>query len=68
MFSRLQNLSAKRRDPDKWNEQYQEVVSLVTFCMLVASYQIRRGRKFSFEHPTGASSWQLEQVVNVAAM
>ena len=41
---------------------------MINFSMLVARMQARGGRYFMFEHPIGATSWQLPSVTEVAMM
>ena len=64
MCSRIQNLFDKeaRSDPAEWNRRWIDAVDMVAFCMEVAHVQHVCGRKFLFEHPWTAISWELNSV------
>ena len=56
LFSLLQQLvgDPAARKPEKWRE----ACEMVNFCVEICKVQMRAGRKFLFEHPQGASSWE----------
>ncbi len=55
-------------DPKYRQEMEQECLSQLKFCLQVAEYQVKHGRKFLFEHPLGASSWACEGVKLVESL
>eukprot|EP00959_Pyramimonas_sp_CCMP1952_P310072 6488926-Pyramimonas_sp.AAC.1 len=54
-------------DPQAREEVEQRGLEHVDLCVRVARYQRRKGRYFSFEHPEGASSWDLGQIRELLA-
>ena len=62
MFSTLQNLTLEKRDADEVRKQLKEAVKHLTFAVYMCLKQAAEGRKFMFEHPVAASSWQLALV------
>ena len=66
MFSQLQNLNVKK-GTDEWNMEFRRASRLVEFAMEIANMQYNSGRYFMFEHPLGASSWQLPCVARMTS-
>ena len=58
MFSTLQNLSKGRIAEGVQRVKRAEGQALLRFAMVVATRQCKGNRKFAFEHPTSATSWQ----------
>ena len=62
MFSALQNLSPWTLEKERrWTEAREHI----KFMMEIYMVQIREGRWFLHEHPAGATSWALDEVVKV---
>ena len=66
-FSKLQNMNPKKNTPE-WLRELEIAKTMINFSMLVARMQARSGRHFMFEHPIGATSWQLPSVTEMAMM
>ena len=60
-----QNCCAAKMDPDKLEAQGVEARGFLDYSMDLCEEQVKRDRKFLFEHPSGASSWQEESVTKV---
>ncbi len=54
--------------PKYRQEMERECLRQLKFCLQVAEYQVKHGRKFLFEHPLGASSWACEGVKLVESL
>ena len=59
MFSTLQNLTFNKRNEEEVQQQFKEAIAHVSFAVLMCLRQAKAGRKFVFEHPAGAMSWQM---------
>ena len=58
VFSTLQSMNPGSMTPQKW----EEAVTLVQFTIQMCRQQMALGRHFVYEHPLGASSWELAEV------
>ena len=58
MFSALQNLNPSGVD----EKTFEEGCDMVRFSVKMCHQQMELGRKFAFEHPLGAISWQLPEL------
>eukprot|EP00959_Pyramimonas_sp_CCMP1952_P210776 4410872-Pyramimonas_sp.AAC.1 len=56
-FSAINRINRDRMDPADWGRLMSEGLRDLILCMEIASYQVRHGRNFAFEHPLYASSW-----------
>ena len=65
-FSLLQNLSKAKRDEAKFQEDLKEAKQHKSFCMELARLQMANGRGFLYEQPAGATSWQEDDVLELA--
>ena len=66
MYSSIQrNCNKKKMDPTLWDEQLAEADQHLQFAMDLVIKQGQAGRKFVFEHPSGAASWQTDIVQRV---
>ena len=61
-----QNCCASKMDPAKLEAQGVEARGYLDYGMELCEEQWRGGRKFLFEHPSGASSWTEASVVKVS--
>ena len=62
MFSTLQGFNFKRQDEADVEPRMKAAIEHLAFCVLLCRRQAAAGRKFVFEHPAGASSWQLNLI------
>ena len=70
MFSNLQqlNLHIHRNDPAwlrNFEEQKAKARGHIDFCIMLYRYQLKMGRHFVHEHPWGADSWKLPNVMQL---
>lgn len=69
MFSALQTMwNFKRMDPVEVSRRWTDACALLAHSMRCAAIQVRRGKRFVFEHPASASSWKEECVCAVQRM
>lgn len=69
MFSELQRLfNYKRMDRETWRKRWAQACGYIDHSMDCALLQIRLNRKFMYEHPWKASSWELPSVQHVLQM
>ncbi|MBN71658.1 MAG: hypothetical protein CME32_20555 [Gimesia sp.] len=68
MFTSLQNLSKNRRDKAKFERKFEEAKQHIKFCEEVYKMQVKEGRFFMHEHPNSASSWNMPEMIRLAAM
>ena len=64
-FSRLQELSKHKRDPDIVKRELAAAVEHIRFCFRIYEVQRRAGRFFAHEHPSTATSWSLPEVLDM---
>ncbi len=67
MFSQMQNISKGRREEEEFNRKLYIAKEHVKFCLEVYMIQMRAGRYFMHEHPHTASSWDMPEVLQLAA-
>ena len=67
MFSQLQSLVKHMTDEHIWNQRMEQAVEHLRFCMFLYLKQVKDGRYFLHEHPSGASSWYDGAVQEVLA-
>ena len=65
-LSRLQALTPedKRRDPEKFEREVQEAISFIVLCLVIAEWQIVRGRHFILEQSRGSSAWGMKEMID----
>ena len=61
-FSVLQNINAGKREPGQVSREWVEAMVLLEFAIQIYEVQHQNNRGFSFEHPWGAKSWNVECV------
>ena len=66
-FSNIQNLNKMRRDPAVIEKEYEKARVHLKWCCRLYQAQIDRGAYFLHEHPAGATSWKLPEVLEVLA-
>ena len=64
-FSQIHRYFKKNKKAASSRQKDAEALELLQFAMDVAKSQHRNRRKFIFEHPASASSWQLDIVKSV---
>ena len=64
-FSQIHRYFKKNKKAASSRQKDAEALELLQFAMDVAKSQFRNRRKFIFEHPASASSWQLDIVKSV---
>ena len=67
-LSQMQNISEDRRDAQAVKRELEEGKDLIRWAMRVCSLQHRHNRYFAFEHPGGASSWNMPEVQKAAKL
>ena len=67
MFSALVRLNRARMQPADYKCQLQEAIEHVKFALSLYKLQAREGRYYLHEHPAGASSWCLPEVMRFIA-
>ena len=67
VFSPMQNINQKHQQGPAWEQKYQEGCDLLQFASQCYWDQIERGMFFLHEHPSTASSWNMECIAEVAA-
>ena len=60
MFSALQNINKYKWTAEQYQTKMEEAMMHIAFSVLLALRQVEHGGYFVFEHPVGASTWQLE--------
>ncbi len=66
-MSTMQNLNKDRRDPKVVAAERREAEEHVRFCIRIYKIQMEGHRCFVHEHPSGASSWQMKEMVELMA-
>ena len=61
-FSRVQFFNCNRGDPATKEENLQQAIEHVNFCIKLYRIQMKKGLYFLHEHPCGADSWELPEV------
>ena len=64
----MQNINKNRRDPETIRRELDDAKDHLRFTMSICAAQIREHRYFLFEHPDGASSWQMPEVKKIMAI
>ena len=54
----------KRRDPEKFEQELQESVSFIVLCLVIAEWQLMRGKHFILEQSRGSSAWGLKEMID----
>ena len=67
LFSTLQNLSRGKRDNEKFEKEMNIAKKHIWFCIELYQLQMEGGRYFLHEHPEGATSWKLPEIIKLAA-
>ena len=67
-FFQMQNIHKDRRDAQVVKRELKEAKDHIRWTMRVCPLQHRRIRDFAFEHPGGASSWDMPEVQKVAKL
>jgi len=66
-MSTMQNLNKDRRDPKVVMAERREAEEHVRFCIRIYKVQMEGHRCFVHEHPSGASSWRMKEMVELMA-
>ena len=66
-FSKLMAMNWKNMDPDDAKKKWQTAVSHLVFCIELYKIQMNAGRLFLHEHPDGASSWGVKEMMELLA-
>ena len=66
-FSQMQNINKNRRDPAVIKRELDEAKDHIRFAISICAAQLRENRYFMFEHPDGASSWEMPEVKKLMA-
>ena len=61
-FSRLQEISRRKRDPKVVAEELRKGKEHIRFCVQVYRMQLAAKRHFVHEHPATATSWQMDEM------
>ena len=64
----MQNMNKYRRDAQVVKRELEEANDHIRWTMRVCALQHRHNRYFAFEHPGGASSWDMPEVQKVAKL
>ena len=64
----MQKINKNRRDPKIVRAEEEEAKEHVRFCLRLYKIQIENRRYFVHEHPAGAASWQMAEMIKVAMM
>ena len=64
-FSNIQNLNKMKRDPAVVEKEYEKARVHLKWCCQLYMAQINKGAYFLHEHPAGATSWRLPEVLEV---
>ena len=67
-LSVMQNINKNRRDPKIVRAEEEEAKEHVRSCVGLCKIQIENRRYFVHEHPAGAASWQMAEMIKVAMM
>ena len=67
-MSQIQNLNKDKRDPEIVKKEVRAAEEHIRFCVLLYKMQIEKKRYFIHEHPAGASSWQMKEMIELAMM
>ena len=65
IFSALQNLSKKKRKDGEFERLLEVGKKHMRFCLELYEIQRQAGRYFLHEHPESASSWRMDEVVEM---
>ncbi|CAK0790522.1 unnamed protein product [Prorocentrum cordatum] len=65
-LSPLQALTSedKRKDPERFEQEVQEAVSFIVLCLVIAVWQMMRGKHFILEQSRGSSAWGLKEMTH----
>ena len=66
-LSTMQNLSKGKRDPKVVEKERKAAEEHVKFCVRMYKLQLDGKRFFVHEHPVGASSWQMSEMIELIA-
>ena len=64
-FSTMQNLSRGKRDPKIVERELEEGKEHIRFCIEIYILQIEGRRCFVHEHPSGATSWNMKEMIGL---
>ncbi|CAK0820028.1 unnamed protein product, partial [Prorocentrum cordatum] len=54
----------KRKDLEKFEQEVQEAVSFIVLCLVIAEWQMMRGKHFILEQSRGSSAWGLKEMTH----
>ena len=66
-FSTLQNISKHKRDPEVVEAEKRAGIVHIKFCIELYKIQLQHHWYFIHEHPSGATSWQLPEIIAIMA-
>eukprot|EP00959_Pyramimonas_sp_CCMP1952_P051120 1068464-Pyramimonas_sp.AAC.1 len=52
----------RRKGPERFEREFQEVVSFIVLCLVTAEWQMMRGKHFILEQSRGSSAWGLKEM------
>ena len=64
-FSTMQNLSKGKRNPEVVEEELRQAKEHMRFCIEIYIMQVEARRCFVHEHPVGASSWDMKEMIEL---
>ncbi len=67
-FSRMHNANRGRLTSEEIDRRIQEARVLLYYSTKLVEYRHKRGRKFAFEHPSGADTWREPIVLRVSSL
>ena len=67
-MSQMQNINKERRDPETVKKEIRAAEEHVRFCVTLYKLQVKNRRYFVHEHPAGASSWQMKEMIELVMM
>ena len=65
MFSQIMRINSKKMKPEDLKCRWNEAMTFIHFTVQVLEYILSIGGFFVFEHPAGASSWQLPIILEL---
>ena len=67
-LSAMQNLNKGKRNPEVVRKEIKAAEEHIRFCVTLYKLQVENRRYFIHEHPAGATSWRMKEVVGLAML
>ena len=64
-FSQLQNMNMHKGDHNERTSRLCDAIALLRFAIKVCKWCLKSGRIMLLEHPTGAKSWRVEDMIDI---